>query len=362
MILTATVSPSTATGTVTFKDGLTSLGTGTLSGGTATLALSTLATASHSLTAVYGGDINDGGSTSPVLTQTVNPAATTTALTSSAIPSIFGQNVVLTVTVSPSTATGTVTFKDGSTSLGTGTLSGGTATLALSTLATASHSLTAVYGGDINDGGSTSPVLTQTVNPQPVPVLSTLSVSPSPVTEGSVTTLQGTFTDDASATHTITVNWGDGTSTTINLAAGILNFSANHTYLDNGPKPQTSSSYTYSISVTVANNYGGSRSGSTSVTVNNANPVVTALTGPSSVAVNSTATFTANFTDPGVLDKHTCTFTFGDGHLLSGAVTESGGTGSCKTSYAYRAAGTYTVGVTVFDDINGSVSSFIRVV
>src|SRR5205807_2079386 len=114
VVLTATVSPSTATGTVTFKDGSTSLGTGTLSGGTATLALSTLATASHSLTAVYGGDINDGGSTSPVLTQTVNPAATTTALSSSANRSIFGQNAVLTATVSPSTATGTVTFKDGS--------------------------------------------------------------------------------------------------------------------------------------------------------------------------------------------------------------------------------------------------------
>src|SRR3989441_1978173 len=90
---------------------------------------------------------------SPILTQTVNPAATTTTLTSSANPSIFGQNVILTATVSPSTATGTLTFKDGPTSLGTGTLSSGTATLALSTLATASHSLTAVYGGDTNGWG-----------------------------------------------------------------------------------------------------------------------------------------------------------------------------------------------------------------
>src|SRR5207245_522918 len=134
VVLTVTVSPSTATGTVTFKDGLTSLGTGTLSGGTATLALSTLVAGSHSLTAVYGGDINDGGSTSPVLTQTVNPAATTTALTSSANPSIFAQNVVLTATVSPSTATGTVTFKDGSTSLGTGTLSGDRESIALTSI------------------------------------------------------------------------------------------------------------------------------------------------------------------------------------------------------------------------------------
>src|SRR5205823_1003805 len=136
---------ATATGTVTFKDGSTSLGTGTLSNGTATLTLSTLATGPRSLTAVYGGDANDAASTSGAVTQTVNPAATSTGLASSPNPSTFGQSVALTATVSPSTATGTVTFKDGSTSLGTGTLSNGTATLTLSTLATGPHSLTAVH-------------------------------------------------------------------------------------------------------------------------------------------------------------------------------------------------------------------------
>src|SRR5207244_1706039 len=95
-------------------------------------------------------------STSPALTQTVNPAASSTGLASSPNPSTFGQSVALTATVSPSAATGTVTFKDGSTSLGTGTLSNGTATLTLSTLATGPHSLTAVYGGDANDAASTS--------------------------------------------------------------------------------------------------------------------------------------------------------------------------------------------------------------
>src|SRR5207302_5303714 len=106
-----------------FQDGSTPLCTGTLSNGTATLTLSTLATGPHSLTAVYGGDANDAASTSGAVTQTVNAAATSTGLTSSPNPSTFGQSVALTATVSPSSATGTVTFKDGSTSLGTGTLS-----------------------------------------------------------------------------------------------------------------------------------------------------------------------------------------------------------------------------------------------
>ena len=131
MTFTATVSAAsgTPTGTVTFKDGATTLGTGTLSGGVATFATSSLAIGGHTVTAVYGGDTNFTGSTSPGLTQTVNQGATTTSLGSSANPSVFGQSVTFTATVaaaSPAsgTPTGTVTFKDGATTLGTGTLLG----------------------------------------------------------------------------------------------------------------------------------------------------------------------------------------------------------------------------------------------
>ncbi|HMF36072.1 MAG TPA: Ig-like domain repeat protein, partial [Isosphaeraceae bacterium] len=66
---TATVSVNspgagTPTGTVTFKDGATVLGTGTLSGGVATFTRSTpLSAGAHHITAVYGGDTNDLDST-----------------------------------------------------------------------------------------------------------------------------------------------------------------------------------------------------------------------------------------------------------------------------------------------------------
>ena len=161
--LTATVSPATATGTVTFQDGSTPIGTGTLSGGTATLVIGSLTSGLHLLTAVYNGDASDSPSTSPIVTQTVYPLPTTTTLTSSPNPSSFGQIVTLTATVSPSTATGSVTFKDASTPLGTGTLSNGIATLILSTLAVGGHSITAMYGGDADDVASTSAILTQNV-------------------------------------------------------------------------------------------------------------------------------------------------------------------------------------------------------
>ncbi|MFE2750353.1 Ig-like domain-containing protein, partial [Streptomyces scopuliridis] len=120
------------------------------------------------LTAVYSGDTNFMGSTSPVDTQTVTKAATTTALTSAPDPSVFGEAKTLTATVAAvppgaGTPTGTVSFFDGATLLGTGTLSGGVATFTTSALSVGSHLLTAVYSGDTSFMGSTSPVDTQTV-------------------------------------------------------------------------------------------------------------------------------------------------------------------------------------------------------
>lgn len=79
--LTATVAAagSTPTGTVTFLDGTTSLGSSQLAAdGTATLTTSTLAVGSHSLTAQYAGDGTSAPSTSPVFTQTITATPPTT--------------------------------------------------------------------------------------------------------------------------------------------------------------------------------------------------------------------------------------------------------------------------------------------
>ena len=76
--VTATVSPvasgiGTPTGTVTFKNGATVLGTVPLSGSTATLTISSLPAGDCPITAEYGGDEIFDSSISAVLTQTVNP-------------------------------------------------------------------------------------------------------------------------------------------------------------------------------------------------------------------------------------------------------------------------------------------------
>jgi hypothetical protein len=74
--LRATVTPATATGTVTFREGATTLGSGTLSNGVASFTTSTLTTGSHTLTASYAGDANFNPSTSATVTEVVNPNGT----------------------------------------------------------------------------------------------------------------------------------------------------------------------------------------------------------------------------------------------------------------------------------------------
>jgi hypothetical protein len=167
---TATVTSTfgTPTGTVTFKNGSSTLGTATLSSGKATFTTSTLSVASHSITAVYGASGNFAGSTSPVLTQIVNKAASSTSMVSSLNPSTHGTAVTFTATVTSTAGTpaGTVTFKDGTSTLGTGTINTTThqAKFTTSALAVGTHSITAVYAGNTNFNGSTSPVLKQVVN------------------------------------------------------------------------------------------------------------------------------------------------------------------------------------------------------
>src|SRR6185369_10178302 len=134
------------TGTVTFKDGAATLGTGTLNGsGQTTFSTSGLAVGSHSITAVYAGDGNFNTSTSPTLTEVVNKADTSTSVATSLSPTVFGQSVTFTATVSASapgagTPGGTVTFKDGAATIGTGTLNGsGQATFTTSALTLGAH-------------------------------------------------------------------------------------------------------------------------------------------------------------------------------------------------------------------------------
>jgi subtilase family serine protease len=208
------------TGTVTFNDGATALGTGTLSAVSgsqmATFTTSALAVGAHLIAAVYGGDTNNAPSTSPVLTQTITlpPTTTTLAANPSAIPS--GASVTFTATVTGSsptgTPTGTVNFHNGASSLGTVALSGGVATLTTTALVTiGANSITAGYGGDAHSAGSTSNTLTETVSAatftmpagSATPATQTISSGGTATIAVAVTT-QGIYTSPITFTATLT--------------------------------------------------------------------------------------------------------------------------------------------------------------
>ncbi len=260
---TATVSAvapavGTPTGTVDFKDGATTICAAVpLAAGSASCPTSSLAPGTHSITAVYSGDSNFYGSTSTALSQVVNKASTTTALSSGTNPSTYGTAVTFSATVTPiapaaGTPTGTITFKDGATTLGTCTLAA--ATCSFTTTATqlggGSHSITAVYGGDANYNTSTSSALTQTVNPaaQTIsftgPADTTYSTTSVTVSATASSGLAVTFTSS-----TTTVCMVSGTTVSI-LAIGTCTINANQAGNANySAAPQV----THSFNITKAN-------------------------------------------------------------------------------------------------------------
>jgi len=232
VIFTATVSPSAATGTVTFKEGTTTIGSSALSNGFATLSTSSLAAGvTHSITASYGGNTSYSSSVSAVLLQAVNNSTsktnTTTSLASSLNPSSSGQTVTFTATVSASTATGTVTFFDGPTALGTGILSSGRATLSTAGLAAGlTHSITASYGGDTSYNGSGSAILSQTVNTVSSKTNTTTSLTSNnnPSKAGQLVTFSMSVSPSA-ATGTVTLFDGTIALGTATLSGGVATWS-----------------------------------------------------------------------------------------------------------------------------------------
>jgi hypothetical protein len=100
----ASGSTGTPTGTVTFLDGTTTLGTSTLNtSGVATYSTSALATGAHGITAQYGGDSNFAASTSTALTVTVQavPASFSISASPTSLSITAGGTGTSTVTVTP---------------------------------------------------------------------------------------------------------------------------------------------------------------------------------------------------------------------------------------------------------------------
>lgn len=364
--LTATITAAppgsgTPTGSVEFFDGIVSLGTAPLTGGVGSIQVSTLTAGSHSLTAVYSGDSGFGVSTSPSVTQVVNKAATSTTLDSALNPSVFGQTVALTATVTTvapgmGTPVGSVQFFDGIVSLGTVALNGaGMATLQISTLTGGTHSITAQYLDSANFSTSTSPVLSQVVNPattstmlsnvpstsvfgQPVTLTATVTVgAPSPATaSGTVEFFAGALSLGTAPTN------GSGVATLIvtNIPVGVQSltatFLANTNFQGSVSTPVSQTVTQASTTTSIANVPSNSVFGQVVTLTATVSPVA-----PSTAPVNGTVEFFDGLTSLGQV-----AVTNGTGVLLINTLTVGSHTLSAtflaSTNYASSTSGTVT--------------------
>ncbi len=215
--LTATVTSNGGipSGTVTFFDGPTNLGTGTLTNqGLASLTVPgpVWTVGTHTLTASYAGDASDTASISPSYSQLVTLATSKIQLQSTLNPAALGAPITFGATLSSNGGipTGNVTFYDGATALATVALDPrGYTSINSATLTLGSHNITASYAGDANDTTITSTVLVQVI--QPATIAAALASSANPSTYGTVLSLTATITGNGS-TPTGSVTFTDGTT------------------------------------------------------------------------------------------------------------------------------------------------------
>jgi len=159
-----TASTAVPTGTVTFTVAGVVTPVALDATGTATLHTPALPVGITTVTADYAGD-GIYAPASASADHTVLVIGSTTALVSSANPSVLGAPVTFTATVSPSSATGTVQLVVDGAPLGAPVvLAGGQAVFTTAALTAGGHTVAAAYSGDATHGPSSSPTLTQSVN------------------------------------------------------------------------------------------------------------------------------------------------------------------------------------------------------
>ncbi len=227
----------TPTGTISFLDGgnpIASCQNVALTGLTADCVQASLTVGNHPITTTYSGDgnFNTSNGTLTGNPQVVNKANTSQGLTSSQNPSVFGQPVTFTATLSVTapgagTPTGTISFLDGGNPI-TGcqnvALQVGQAQCQPASLAVGNHTITTTYSGDGNFNTSNGSL---TGNPQVVNKANTslgLASSQNPATVGTNITFTATLavTAPGAGTPTGTVQFLDGGNPIVGCTAVAL--------------------------------------------------------------------------------------------------------------------------------------------
>lgn len=156
-------------GAVTFQDNNIGLAFTDLVNGEGSFTFTDLGIGTHDIKATSTQTDDFNASSSSIVTLTINQASTSVTLDSLANAALVGQPVTFTAVVRATPpgggiATGTVTFKEGATTLGTSTLDMvGVATFATSALSLENHSITAEYSGDASYLASASGAFNQQI-------------------------------------------------------------------------------------------------------------------------------------------------------------------------------------------------------
>ncbi len=205
---------------VTFYNGTTPIGAATTLAGTAALTTVALPSGTFSIAATYAGDARLQPSSSSAIRQVVNRNATATVLSTSINPSAYGQLVTLSakITSAGPTATGSVTFKNGTTAIGSGILSSGVASFSAANLPSGPDSLTATYGGDLFSAASSSAPLVQTVNP--AATTTSIASSNNPGSAGTSITFTAAVTSALIPSGSVTFSCGSTVLGTAVLVSG----------------------------------------------------------------------------------------------------------------------------------------------
>ena len=350
--LTATVTGSNPTGTVTFKDGAASLVNVSVVSGTATVNTSFSTAGTHSLTAVYNGDANNATSTSPAVSQTANPKlATTTTLSTNPNPATVSQSVTLTATVSGSSPTGTVTFKDGSSAITSIALSSGTATYNATFSTTGSHSLTAVYNGDVVNATSTSSAVAETVNPVTTttqlscPASTTVTVA----VNCTVTVSTPIYMSSLSGQSVKIVEGSTTLATgTLSYLSAPSNFKASITLPGSSPPVSVVGAHTLQAQYTATATTTASASSDVSLAVQQRVSTTSLAASPTTAGAGQLVTLAATVTGT----APTGTVTFLDGATPLTTVALSGGQASIDTSF--MATGSHSLTASYSGDTNNT--------
>ena len=203
------------------------------------------------------------------------------------------------------------------------------------------------------------------------PTISSLATSSSSILENESVTLTGSYTDlDTDDSHTVIIDWGDGTSSPATVDQANNTFTANHLYADDGLTPGGTASFLYTINATVTDDspIEASNSATTDLTVNNVAPTITSFATDATLSNPANpwqpVLFMAAFEDPGTLDTHTAIINWGDGSpLQSVTITPQVGGGTISEQHNYANGGIFTAALTITDDDTGlSISTTFAVV